>query len=101
VTPRCDLGTIVDIVASSGNTVADILKEPDTFYTVSTVARIQTFPGLESWDAQLGFHFNVPAVLIATCVFLPVSGVLLFSHLWERVWKESVFGLVGLGPCTS
>lgn len=82
--------SVVDAVASHlpGNTLADSLREPDTFNFHHT--HVQTFPGLQAY-ASVGFHFNIPAVLAATCVF-SVAGVLVFSRLWERVWKETVFG---------
>lgn len=88
---RCS-GSIIDsIVSSLPHNLADYLHEPDTFVSLRN-GPIQNFDGLRIWDAQLGFHFSVPAVLAATGLFLPVGGVLLFSHLWERVWKDTVFG---------
>lgn len=88
------MGDVVTVAASvldhlPGHSLADFLREPETFSFHTT--RVQTFPGLQNYES-LGFHFNIPVVLAATGVLFPMSALLLFSHLWERVWKETVFG---------
>ena len=81
------LDAAADAAKSATSTIPDVMTSRPYEYRVHTDTHF--FPGLRQYES-IGLTVDVPAVLAASLVFT-VACVLLFSQLWERVWKERVF----------
>jgi hypothetical protein len=105
----CGAGNIIDGVKHTASRVAEDLVEKASRdlsgasrhgvdasydaghpYHLTLHTDTHVFPGLAQY-ASVGVHFNVPLVLASTAL-VALGGVLLFSQLWENVWRQKIFG---------